>query len=448
MKTLIRILLFAVLCLPLFGLPLLAQNTQRMDEIANYYYNQKQFMGSVLVARGDQAVFSKSYGYANLEWQNAFTPDTKFRLGSLTKQFTAACIMLLQEDGKLKTSDPVSQYVSNAPVAWQKITIRNLLTHTSGIPNFTSFSDYPTTQALPTTPQKTIARFLSKPLDFQPGEKFDYSNSNYIVLGYIIEKTSGESYIEFLTQRILKPLGLSNTGYDTPQILPHRAAGYTLHNKQIENTGLIDMTVPYAAGSLYSTTTDLMRWNLGIYGGHLLKPASLTEMTTSFKSDYAYGIVVKNQAGHKVIEHGGGINGFNTSLIYFPEDRVSVVALSNLNGPGVDEIANKAADIFYGKPVVLPSERKEVQVPQTTLQGYVGEYQTGEPPHVMSVFLKEGVLMTQIQGQPAFQLHPESDTKFFLKEVDAQVEFVRDASSKAKELVLTQGGETIHWLSK
>ncbi|MEO8726715.1 MAG: serine hydrolase [Acidobacteriaceae bacterium] len=421
-----------------------------MDEIANYYYNQKQFMGSVLVARGDQVVFSKSYGYANLEWQNAFTADTKFRLGSLTKQFTAACIMLLQEDGKLKTSDRVSKYVLNAPAAWQKITMRNLLTHTSGIPNFTSLADYAKTQALPTTPEKTMARFLDLPLDFQPGEKFEYSNSNYIVLGYIIEKASGQSYIQFLTERILKPLGLSDTGYDTPRILPHRAAGYTLHDKTIENTGLIDMTVPFAAGSLYSTTTDLMRWNLGIYGGRLLRPASLTEMTTPYKDDYAYGIGVTVKNGRKKLSHGGGIDGFNTSLIYFPEDRVSVVALSNLNGPGVGEIADKAADILYGKPVVLPSERKEVQVPQATLQDYVGEYETGEPPHVMSVSLKDGagVLMAQIQGQPAFQLHPESAAKFFVREVDAEVEFVRDASGKTKELVLYQGGETIHWLRK
>ena len=447
MKKLIRILLLAVL-LPLLVLPLFAQNIQRMDEIANYYYNQKQFMGSVLVARGDQAVFSKSYGYANLEWHNSFTADTKFRLGSLTKQFTAACIMLLQEDGKLKTSDPISKYMPDAPAAWRTITLRNLLTHTSGIPNFTSLPDYPRTQALPTTPEQTIARFRDLPLDFQPGEKFAYSNSNYILLGYIIEKTSGESYIQFLTQRILQPLGLNDTGYDSPRILPHRAAGHTMHDKEIENTSLIDMTVPYAAGSLYSTTTDLMRWNLGIYGGRLLKPASLTEMTTPFKDNYAYGIGVTVEYGRKKISHGGGIDGFNTSLIYFPEDRVSVVALSNLNGRGVDEIANKAADIFYGKPVVLPSERKEVQAPQATLQGYVGEYQTGEPPHVITVFLKDGVLMAQIQGQPAFQLHPESETKFFLKEVDAEVEFVGNASGKAKELVLYQGGETIHWLRK
>jgi len=164
------------------------------------------------VARGGEVLLSRGYGSANLEWNIPNSPATKFRLGSVTKQFTAASILLLEEHGKLKTDDPVKKFMPDAPAAWDKITIFHLLTHTSGIPSFTGFPDYASQEPFAATPEKLVARFRDKPLDFQPGEKWSYSNSGYVLLGYVLEKVSGESYEKFVQENIFGPLGMRNTG--------------------------------------------------------------------------------------------------------------------------------------------------------------------------------------------------------------------------------------------
>ena len=205
----------------------LAQDVARMDQVVQSYVSDKKFMGSVLVARGGEVLLSKGYGSANLEWNIPNSPATKFRLGSVTKQFTAASILLLEERGKLKTDDPVKKFMPDAPAAWDKVTIFHLLTHTSGIPSFTGFPDYASQEPFATTPEKLVARFRDKPLDFQPGEKWSYSNSGYVLLGYLIEKVSGESYEKFVQENIFGPLGMKDSGYDSNSaIIPRRAAGY------------------------------------------------------------------------------------------------------------------------------------------------------------------------------------------------------------------------------
>jgi len=188
-----------------------AQDPARLEQIVQSYVAGNHFMGTVLVAKGDQVILSKGYGSANLEWNIPDTPSTKFRLGSITKQFTAARILLLEERGKLKIEDPLRKYMADAPPAWDKITIYNVLTHTSGIPNFTSFPDYATTEALPSPAEKTVSRFRDKPLDFEPGLKFSYSNSGYVLLGYLIQKISGQSYDKFLQENIFCTAG--NEGF-------------------------------------------------------------------------------------------------------------------------------------------------------------------------------------------------------------------------------------------
>ena len=213
-----------------FGLLLatvgLAQDLARMDEVVHYNVSNKKFMGSVLVARSEEILLNKGYGSANLEWNIPNSPATKFRLGSVTKQFTAAAILLLEERGKLKTDDPVKKFMSDAPTAWEMITIYHLLTHTSGIPNFTSFPDYPSQKPFAAMPEKLVARFRDKPLDFQPGEKWSYSNSGYILLGYVLEKASGESYEKFLQENIFGRLAMKDSGYDSNSaIILRRASG-------------------------------------------------------------------------------------------------------------------------------------------------------------------------------------------------------------------------------
>jgi CubicO group peptidase (beta-lactamase class C family) len=417
-----------------------AQDTVRMEQIVQSHVTAKRFMGSVLVARSDQVLLDKGYGYANLEWQIPDSPEAKFRLGSITKQFTAASILLLEERGKLKTDDPVKKYMPDAPAAWDKITIYNLLTHTSGIPSFTGFPDYRSTEAATTTPEKLVARFRDKPLEFQPGEKWNYSNSGYVLLGYLIEKISGQSYKDFVQENIFKPLGMNDSGYDANSaIVLHRAYGYSPGPKGPENAGYIDMSIPFSAGALYSTTHDLLRWEHGLFGGKLLSATSLKKMTTPFKQDYAMGLAVRSVNGHTVIDHGGGIEGFNTELAYYPDDKLTVVVLGNLNGDAPGEIATQLAALVHGEKVVLPAERKEITVSPSILAKYVGTYEL-TPTFSVIITLENGQLMAEATKQPKFPLFAESETKFFLKVVDAQLEFFKNDKGEVTHLVLHQGG--------
>lgn len=420
----------------------------RMEEVVQSYVSSKQFMGSVLVARDQTILLDKGYGFANLEWNVPNSPTTKFRLGSITKQFTAASILLLEERGKLKIDEPVKKYMPDASVAWDKVTIYHLLTHTSGIPSFTGFPDYASTEAIPTTPEKLVARFRDKPLEFQPGEKWNYSNSGYVLLGYLIEKISGQPYDKFVQENIFTPLGMKDSGYDSHSaVIVRRASGYSPSANGPVNAGYIDMSIPLSAGALYSTTEDLLRWEQGLFGGKVLSAASLQKMTTPFLHDYVCGLGVSTVKGHKVIEHGGGIEGFNTQLSYYPEDRLTVVVLGNLNGSAPGEIAPKMAALAHGETVVLPTERREIAVPAKILAQYVGSYELA-PDFVMVVTLEGDQLMTQATGQPKIPIFAESETTFFLKVVDAQLEFFKSEKGQVTHLVLHQGGREIKGVKK
>jgi CubicO group peptidase (beta-lactamase class C family) len=416
----------------------------RMQQVIRSFVASRQFMGSVLVASGSNKLLDQGYGYADLEWKVPDSPKTKFRLGSITKQFTAASILLLQERGKLNVHDPVKKYVADAAAAWDRITIFNLLTHTSGIPDFTSFPNYASLELFPTTPTQLVAWFRNKPLDFQPGEKERYSNSGYVLLGYLIEKISGESYARFVQDNIFKPLGMDDSGYDSNSaIILDRASGYVPGPNGPANAGYINMTVPFSAGGLYSTTGDLWRWEQALFGGKLLAPASLKEMTTPFKNDYAFGLVVHRVNGHEVIEHGGGIEGFNTALAYYPDDKVTVVVLANLNGSAPQEIAEDLGTLANGGKVVLTSERKVVHVDPKLFDRYVGSYQL-KPNFSITITRQGDHLYSQATGQAKFEIFPESEKEYFYKVVDAQITFVTGSHGRATELVLQQGGRDMH----
>lgn len=419
-------------------------NVSRMEQVIRAFVDRKQFMGAVLVARGDEVLLDKGYGFANLELNVPASAKTKFRLGSVTKQFTAAAILLLQERGKLKLNDPIKRYMPEAPAAWDKITIFNLLTHTSGIPNFTSFPDYASLESFAATPEQLVARFREKPLDFQPGEDWNYSNSGYVLLGYLIEKISGESYAQFVKENIFKPLEMADSGYDSnPAIIQNRASGYAHGPNGLVNAGYIDMTIPLSAGGLYSTTEDLLRWEKGLFERKLLSAASFKAMTTPFKDDYAFGLLVHAVDGHQVIEHGGGIEGFNTRLAYYPEDKLTVIVLGNVNGAAPDVIALDLATLAHGGNVTLPSERKEVSVDPKIFDGYVGSYQLA-PNFVLAVRRDGDHFITQATGQGPVEIFPEGDHDFFAKIVDAQFTFLTDSQGRATELVLHQNGADHH----
>ena len=237
---------------------------------------------------------------------------------------------------------------------------------------------------------------------------------------------------------------MKDSGYDSNSaIIMHRASGYSPGQDGPENTGYINMTVPFSAGALYSTTGDLLRWEQGLFGGKVLSPASLEKMTTPYKENYACGLTVHTTNGRKVIEHGGGIEGFNTMLVYYPEDKLTVVVLSNINGQAPDQLANKLAALAHGERVVLMSERKEVPVSPKVLEGYVGNYELA-PDFILSVTREGDKLITQATGQGKVPIFAESEREFFAKVVDAQITFVPGADGRASELILHQGGNDTH----
>jgi len=434
----------AAFLLCLAPLSALAQTnpTPRIQQIIASYVDEKTFMGSVLVAKDGKVILDQGYGSADLEWNIPNSPTTKFRLGSITKQFTAASILLLQERGKLSIDDPVSKYLPDAPAAWSKITIHNVLTHTSGIPSFTNFPDYRATEWKDITPSELVARFRDKPLDFEPGTKFSYSNSGYVLLGYLIEKISGQTYGDFLQQNIFIPLGMKDTGIDSnANILPQRAQGYRRSPHGIEHDGYISMTIPFSAGALYSTTGDLLKWEQALFGGKVLKPESLAKMTTAFKNDYGCGLFIRTVDGHKLITHGGGIEGFNTSLNYYPDDKLIVIVLGNLTGGAPDQIARYAGQTALGQAVTLTSERKEVSLSPAILPDYAGTYRVADLDADLIIAVKEGHLTAKLGKQNPVDIFPESETRFFLKVTDAQVEFFRDPATHAmNRLVIYQNG--------
>jgi CubicO group peptidase (beta-lactamase class C family) len=419
-----------------------AQDPARLEQIVQSYVADNHFMGTVLVAKGDQVLLNKGYGSANLEWNIPNTPSTKFRLGSVTKQFTAACILLLEERGKLKIEDPVKKYMADAPPAWDKVTIYNVLTHTAGIPNFTGFPDYVKTQALASPAEKTVARFRDKPLDFEPGSKFSYSNSGYVLLGFLIEKISGQSYAKFLQENIFTPLQMKDSGYDSnADVIARRAAGYSLGGgNSLVNAGFVNMTIPGGAGGLYSTTEDLLKWEQGMFGGKLLSAGSIQKMTTPFKDDYAFGLLVRTEHGRKQVWHNGGIEGFNTSMAYYPGSKIVVAVLANVNGPTPDVMLPKLAAAAHGDAVQLTTERKEITVSPDILAKYVGVYAMS-PGVNMTITLADGQLISQMSKQGKVPLFAESETIFFPKVVDAQIEFPKDETKEvAGQLILHQNG--------
>ncbi|HEY3515577.1 MAG TPA: serine hydrolase, partial [Gammaproteobacteria bacterium] len=432
---LLRRMALASLLLPAVAF---AQDVARMDALVSARVADKSFMGAVLVARGDQVILSKGYGFANLEWNLPNTPSTKFRLGSITKQFTAAAILLLAEQGKLSLDDPLKKHWPNAPPAWGAVTIFHLLTHSSGIPSFTSGAEFLQWKLQPSTPEQTIAHVRDQPLEFTPGDRMSYSNSGYVLLGMIVERVSGKSYAEYLRDSIFKPLGMNDTGYDvSATILPQRAAGYS---PGFSNAPYTDMTVPHGAGGLYSTTEDLLRWTQGLFGGRLLSAASLEKMTTPYRGDYAFGVSVTSMSGRKTISHGGGIEGFNTQLNYYPDSQVTVAVLANVNGQAPAQLAGQLGQIASGTELRLSSERLAVELPRDKLDRLVGSYELA-PTATMRITVVGNQLQSQLGGQPVVALFAESETVFFPRVVDAELTFELDAGGKATALTLRQNGQ-------
>ncbi len=408
----------------------------RADELVQAYVHQKRFQGSVLLAREGKPLFRKSYGLANAEWGIANTPDTKFRLGSITKQFTSALILQLVEHGKIGLQDSIRKYYPEAPEAWQPVTIHDLLCHESGIPSYTEIPGFFAKMAgEPRTPLEIIRLTQDKPLEFAPGTKYKYDNTGYIILGYVIEKVTGKTYEQQLHAAILDPLGMKDTGFDSyTAILPHRAEGYTWHGETLERAPYLDMTLPYAAGSLYSTVDDLSKWDQALYGTAILSEASKQKMWMPNRNDYGYGWMIAQRYGTTALEHGGGINGFNTMIVRLPEKKLLAVVLSNVNTNATGPIATGLLAIALGQPVTMPQQHTPVPVSAGELKPLEGRY--ANAVLALTIRAEGDHLAARPDGQGEMPFFGLSAKRYFNDAVGAELEFSPDGST----VTVHQGG--------
>ena len=369
MKTLLRTQLaaaiLAIATLLSFHARALAQDkAAKIDQLISLYNKYGEFNGAALVADNGQVIFKKGYGLANMEWNIHNTPDTKFRLGSITKQFTATLILQLAEQGKIKLDAKVIDYLPDyRKDTGSKVAIHNLLSHTSGIPNYTALPGFlQNVSRNPFAVDDFIKKYCSGDLEFEPGTKFVYSNTNYFLLGAIIEKLTGKKYEQVLKEKIFDPVGMKNSGYDHwSMILDKRATGYTQTPSGFENAPYLDMSIPYAAGSLYSTVEDLYLWDQALYGDKVLSAASQELMFKPNLNDYGYGFIMRkislgpNKFQVPVIEHNGGINGFSTSIVRMVDNKRLVVLLDNTEQGGhLDQIGAQVMSILYDQPYESP----------------------------------------------------------------------------------------------
>jgi CubicO group peptidase (beta-lactamase class C family) len=335
----------------------------KIDQLMSEYFRQGAFNGSVLVAERGRVIFKKGYGFADMEWEIPNAPDTKFRLGSITKQFTATLILQLVEQGKIKLDARMTEYLPDyRKDTGDRVTIHHLLTHTSGIPSYTGLPGFfKDVSRNPYTVEDFVKKYCSNDLAFEPGSKFAYNNSGYFLLGAIIEKITGKPYEQALKESILDPLGMKDTGYDHHEtILKKRAEGYERTPRGIINAPYLDMSLPYAAGSLYSTVEDLFVWDQALYTEKVLSTRSKELMFKPNLSDYGYGWVINNQTvgpkSLRVIAHGGGINGFNTLITRMVDDHHLIVLLNNTGGTRLGEMSREITNILYDQPFSLPKK--------------------------------------------------------------------------------------------
>jgi CubicO group peptidase (beta-lactamase class C family) len=414
-----------------------AQDVARMDQVVQSYVSNGTFAGSVLVARGSDVIVSKGYGLANVEWNVPSSPSARFRVASITKQFTAAAILLLEERGRLKIDDLVKTHLPEAPATWDRMTLFHLLTHTAGFPGLPPTGR----QALVESADGTVAGFVTalmqRPLESQPGERFNYTNSGYLILGHLIQKLTGQSYETFIRENIFTPLGMKDSGLDSPAVIARRAGSYTVTRNGLVNASYpSDRIVPNTSAGLYSTTEDLLRWQNALYGGKVLSKVSLDKMTRPFKDDYGLGVYIRTIDGRRAATHGGGAPPF-ANLTYFFDRGISVVVLGNLSVAPSAEIAGYLGALAHGDTVQLMSEKKAITLAPSVLARYAGVYQFAG--RTMTIRVEGGQLAAQPGGGTALPLLAESETRFFNRDINVVVEFVRDGAGNVAELVVLQG---------
>lgn len=423
--------MYRLLTLLLFPTFLFGQNnySDLADKYIQAQVNINDFSGTVLITKNNQVIIKKAYGLADREWNINNTIDTKFRIGSITKQFTAASILLLEEKGKLSVDDKLSKYFPDFPKG-DSITIHLLLCHRSGIGDYTNDERFDTLSKFRYSTDFMVSYIKKLPFEFFPNSNYSYCNSNYYLLGCIIEKLSGLSFHDFVKQNILVPLDMKNTSVEIlEEIVDKRAKGYERTKDGYINEGYYSMELLYSAGAMYSTIEDLYNWDIAMKKGTLLSNGSMKKMFTPYtlnETHYGYGSVIDTFQNHPRIWHSGGGFAFNSNIDRFPVNNICVVVLSN-NQSNAEGISKGLSAIMFDIDVQSPYLHKTYSLNPKTLEKYLGKwvgYIDKEKSEIV-LYTKNGKLFRSTPNSVDLELIPESETKFYYSDdSDRQMEFV------------------------
>ena len=394
--------------LPAQSAPTKAAAAHLIDSLASAFIADHQSPSvAIALVRGNDTLAFRAWGKADLENDVAATTRSVYRIGSVTKQFTSSAVMQLVEQGKVKLDDSIATYLPSLPAAWHVVTVRQLLNHTSGIPSYTGVGPAWVRRWGEVMPPDTLVALTAKlPMDFAPGTKWSYDNSGYVVLGMLIEKVAGRAWGTDLAERFFKPLGLTGTSNCLVQpVIAGRAAGYAAAGTGWSNAPFLEMSQPYAAGALCSTVGDLLAWNRALHGGKVVSAASYQLMTTpsgaaaTAQLKYGFGLARDTMAGHAIISHGGGINGFITANAWVPDLSLSVTVLTNSGSARADQLMAQLVRVGAGVPILLPP--KAVATTPAQRARYVGTYALELPGGArdFTIFERDGQLFAQLAGQ-------------------------------------------------
>ncbi|MBT1705825.1 serine hydrolase [Chryseosolibacter indicus] len=423
------------------SLSLNAQSKQaKIDSLLNAYVSIHKFNGSALIIQDGKKVFEKSLGYQNAAVKSLITKNSIFPIGSLTKPFTALLILKLAEERKLSIDDPIIKYIPDYPRG-NEIKIKHLLTHTAGL--YESFRNPKYLEQLNTTrafpPEEKMAFFINKPLDFEPGSKFSYSNSGYDLLGIIIEKVTGISYPMALSRYIFHPLKMYQSGFNFQELKDkNKVTGYSFISptKQVE-IKFWNPTLTYASGALYSTTGDLLKFYTGLTEFKIISKDMFQQATTPFLGDYGYGWFIDSIHGDKIISHGGNVAGATSYFLMAAEHQVCIILLNNITSNTLEKIGNTMYAAWQNMPYDVPQPKKEVHLDETTLLKYVGTYEVSEN-YKVEISKEAGALFMKVNRDNKIKLLAERDGIFFINDEDTVLEFV-SRDNKVIQLKITQG---------
>jgi CubicO group peptidase (beta-lactamase class C family) len=449
MRTLIRLTAAFALLFAAVAAAMGQSIATKADQYLTTWAKQGRFSGTVLLAKDGKVVLRKSYGMANYELGVPNTPDTVYRIGSITKSFTALAVLQVEEKGLLKVTDPARKYVPEIPAGWGDITIHQLLCHMSGIPDFMNAKAYEDF-ADPKHIANALMEYAEKPLLSKPGEVLRYSNSGYALLGRIIEKVSGKSYEEYLTENILRPAGMEHTAVDhTPDMVPHRANGYRWDGEAVINAAIGDPDHTYAAGALRSTVDDMYRFDRALKEGKLFSKAITNKAWTAYghwaapppfpaDADYGYGWMIGQEFGHRYVGHGGWVNGFVSQFNRYPDDDAVLIVLWNFETSNNIFLSKDLAAILFGQKYELPVLRPITHPSAPTLARYEGDFQMG--PLTVKITLRNGKLYVLGTGQPVpYGLIATSDTEFYCNDTPALIRFVADEKGNPDKVAIKMG---------